>query len=37
VHHQHDDQGHGGRIHVFDPRHAPATERLQESPDSAHE
>jgi urease accessory protein len=21
VHHQHDDQGHGGRIHVFDPRH----------------
>lgn len=21
VHHAHDDQGHGGRIHVFDPRH----------------
>jgi len=21
VHHQHDDQGHGGRIHVFDARH----------------
>jgi hypothetical protein len=21
VHHQHDDQGHGGRIHVFDSRH----------------
>jgi urease accessory protein len=21
VHHQHDDQGHGGRIHVFDTRH----------------
>jgi urease accessory protein len=21
VHHQHDDQGHGGRIHAFDPRH----------------
>jgi hypothetical protein len=21
VHHQHDDQGHGGRIHVFDVRH----------------
>lgn len=24
VHHQHDDQGHGGRIHVFDARHEPA-------------
>jgi len=24
VHHAHDDQGHGGRIHVFDPRHEPA-------------
>jgi len=23
VHHAHDDQGHGGRIHVFDPRHEP--------------
>jgi urease accessory protein len=22
VHHQHDDQGHGGRIHIFDARHA---------------
>ena len=21
VHHQHDDQGHGGQIHAFDPRH----------------
>lgn len=21
VHHAHDDQGHGGRIHIFDPRH----------------
>jgi urease accessory protein len=21
VHHHHDDQGHGGRIHAFDPRH----------------
>jgi urease accessory protein len=21
VHHAHDDQGHGGRIHAFDPRH----------------
>jgi urease accessory protein len=21
VHHQHDDEGHGGRIHAFDPRH----------------
>jgi urease accessory protein len=23
VHHQHDDQGHGGRIHAFDVRHDP--------------
>jgi urease accessory protein len=26
VHHQHDDQGHGGRIHVFDPRHDHASD-----------
>jgi urease accessory protein len=32
VHHQHDDQGHGGRIHVFDPRHD-----HRHGPDHGHE
>jgi urease accessory protein len=32
VHHQHDDQGHGGRIHVFDARHA-----HEHGPDRGHE
>jgi len=34
VHHAHDDQGHGGRIHVFDERH---TERRAHPPDRGHE
>jgi urease accessory protein len=32
VHHQHDDQGHGGRIHTFDPRHD-----HRHGPDHGHE
>jgi len=34
VHHAHDDQGHGGRIHVFDARHA---ERRAHPPHPPHE
>jgi urease accessory protein len=30
VHHAHDDQGHGGRIHAFDPRHEPGPGREHE-------
>jgi urease accessory protein len=30
VHHAHDDQGHGGRIHAFDPRHEPGHRHAHE-------
>jgi urease accessory protein len=41
VHHQHDDQGHGGRIHVFDVRHEHAhapdlTDAHVHGPDCGH-
>lgn len=37
VHHQHDDQGHGGRIHVFDPRHEHGQGHAHEHPHGAHD
>ena len=39
VHHAHDDQGHGGRIHAFDPRHEHEPRREHEprhEPDPGH-